>query len=111
MAGEVRMGQRIALGGAVAAPVGQVLQDRGNRPLAGVFRQPDPGREPNAVRQLDEHRVQHLDLAWERVDDLHDSLPVHWVPPGPEQCGPETGHSARNRRRTDGPGRTIEVAA
>ena len=74
--GEVRMGQRVALRGAVTAPIGQVLEDRRNRALAGVLRQPHPRREPDAVRQVDEHRIQHLGLVWKLFDDLHDVLPV-----------------------------------
>ena len=74
--GEVRMSQRVALRGAVTAPIGQVLENRRHRALACVLRQPDPGREANAVRHLDEHRVQHLDLARKLLDDLHGSLPA-----------------------------------
>ena len=54
------MGQRIALIGAVALAVGQILEDRRNRILLSVLRQPDAGSQSRAVPQRDQRM---LDLA------------------------------------------------
>ena len=45
VAGQIGMGERVALIGAVALAVGQILQDRRHRILLGILRQPDAGGE------------------------------------------------------------------
>ena len=53
VAGEVGMGQLVALDRAVALAVGQIFEDRRHRALRGILRQPDPGRQAAAVGERD----------------------------------------------------------
>ena len=71
VAGEIRMGQRVARGGAVALAVGQMLEDRRHRVSRGVRRHPDPRRQPAAVRHDDAHVREFDDLAGKFGDGFH----------------------------------------
>ena len=50
--GEVRLALRVAHGGAVHLPVGQVLDDRRHRVVLGVLREPDARRQSRAVGEV-----------------------------------------------------------
>ena len=71
VAGEVGMGQGIALRGAVPLAIGQILEDRRHRIGLGVLRQPDARREPAAVGKLDEQVLDLAHRARQVGDDLH----------------------------------------
>ena len=67
VAGEIRMGQRVARRRAVALAVGQVLEDRRHRILVGIGRHPDPRRQPAAVRHDDAHVGEFDEVAGKSV--------------------------------------------
>ncbi len=71
MAGEIGMGERIALRRAVAPAVGEVFQDRGHRIGLGVHGPPDTRGQLRSVRERDGHIVEHLDLACKAFDGTH----------------------------------------
>ena len=71
VAGEIRMGQRVARRGAVALAVGQMLQDRRHGVLRGVLRHPDARRQPAAIGHDDAHVREFDDLAGEVGDGFH----------------------------------------
>ena len=75
VAGQVGMGQRVALMGAVALAVWQILQDRGNRISLGVVRQPYPGGQPRAVLQRDQRVLDDTYCTGKRRND-QTMLPV-----------------------------------
>jgi hypothetical protein len=51
VAGQIRMRHRVPLVGPVAFAVGEILQDRRNRVLLGIVRQPDASRQRRTVLQ------------------------------------------------------------
>ena len=67
--GEIGMGQCVPSGGAVALAVGQVLQDRRDRALLRICRQPDPRRQTAAVRERDPAVLDLPNGAREVIDD------------------------------------------
>ena len=72
MAGDVRMHVRVAEGRDVPPPVGDVLEDRGNRVLLRVPRYPHPRRQPEPAGQRDPEGLDLADLARETRDsDRH----------------------------------------
>ena len=62
--GQIRMSQRVPFVGPVALAIWEILQDRRNRVLFGIVRQPDAGRQRRAVFQ----RYQGV------LDDTHSAL-------------------------------------
>ena len=68
-----RVGQFIAVTGAVTLAVGQVLEDRRNRLVSGVLRQPDAGRQPGAVRQFNPRVLDDLDPVGKSVTTVMSS--------------------------------------
>ena len=72
VAGEIGMGQVVALRRAVALAIGQVFQDRRHGLLLRIGRQPDARRQAAAVRQRDEQIFDLAHLARELRDDVHD---------------------------------------
>src|SRR6266702_2353603 len=66
VAGQIRMRLRVALVSPVALAIGKILQDRGNRVLFGIVRQPDAGRQRRAVLQRDQRVLDNAHGAWKR---------------------------------------------
>src|SRR5690349_23249034 len=75
MAGQVGMGQRVALVGAVALAVGEILENGGNRSLLGIYRQPDTGSERGTVPQRYQCMLDNAHAVWKRRDN-HGSTPI-----------------------------------
>ena len=71
IAGEIGMGEMIALRRAVALAIGQIFQDRGNRLLLRIGRQPDARRQAAAVRERDKQILDLPHLARKLRDDIH----------------------------------------
>ncbi len=69
MAGQPRIGERVAFIGAVALAVGQIFQDRRHRILLGVLGQPDARGELRAVLQGDRRVLDDADGAGKGRDD------------------------------------------
>ena len=63
----------IAIDGPVALAIGDHLQDRRDRPLLGIFGQPDLRRHPHAIGQRDIEVLDQPDAA--RAPAVHASLP------------------------------------
>ena len=77
MTGQPRIGERVALIGAVALAVGQIFQDRRHRILLGVLGQPDAGSERRAVLQGNRRVLDDADGAGKGRDDQDGfTLPV-----------------------------------
>ena len=72
VAGEIGMGQVIALRRAVAFAIGEILQDRRHGIPLRIGRQPDARRQAATVRQRDEQIFDLAQLARELRDDVHD---------------------------------------
>ncbi len=67
--GEIRVGEGVALGRAVALAVGQEFEDRGDRPRLGILGKEDPRRQPRAVGEGDEEILDLADTAGKLADD------------------------------------------
>src|SRR5437660_1944195 len=63
------MGQRVALVGAVALPIWEILQDRRNRVLFGIVRQPDACRQRRAVFQRYQGVLDNMHRSWKGRDN------------------------------------------
>src|SRR5262249_54802035 len=69
----VRVGQLVALRGAVALAIGQVFEDRRHGVLLRIAWQPKTRGEPAAIGERDEDILDLARLARELGDDVHDS--------------------------------------
>src|SRR5262245_6812465 len=67
------MSQRVALVGAVALAIWEILQDRRNRVLFGIVRQPDAGRQRRSVLQRYQGVLDNTHRLWE-IRDNHSGL-------------------------------------
>jgi len=71
--GQIRTSQRVALVGAVALAIWEILQDRRNRVLFGIVRQPGAGRQRRTVLQRYQGVLDNTHRLWE-IRDNHGGL-------------------------------------
>jgi hypothetical protein len=73
VAGQIGVSQCVSFVGPVALAVGEILQDRRNRLLLGIVRQPDAGRQRRTVFQQYQRVLDFTDGVRESRDDHRDA--------------------------------------